>query len=150
MHVARRRDAPVLLVGDIDRGGVFAAFVGTLELLEPRRARAQSPLSSSTSSAATSALLEPGPRLAHRAHRASPCSACCRTCARLRIADEDSLSLDDRARRRRGPAPDALDIAIVRLPRISNYDDFDAARARSPACWCASCGRRDELEAPIW
>jgi adenosylcobyric acid synthase len=41
----------------------------------------------------------------------------------LRLADEDSLSLEARHGRRQ-PGPDELDIAVVRLPRISNYDDF--------------------------
>jgi len=44
--------------------------------------------------------------------------------ANLRIADEDSLSLDHRSARRR-PPPGELDIAVVRLPRIANYDDVE-------------------------
>jgi len=43
----------------------------------------------------------------------------------LRIADEDSVSLDHRATRRR-PPPSQLDITVVRLPRIANYDDVEA------------------------
>src|SRR6185295_8603112 len=44
---------------------------------------------------------------------------------RLRIAEEDSLALDERARRAR-PTTDQLDICVVRLPYISNYDDFES------------------------
>jgi adenosylcobyric acid synthase len=47
----------------------------------------------------------------------------------LRIADEDSLSLDDKPRAPRGPLSSAVDIAVVRLPRIANYDDFDPLAA---------------------
>ncbi len=43
----------------------------------------------------------------------------------LRIADEDSLSLEERRSRRR-PSRQELDIVVVRLPRISNYDDVEA------------------------
>src|SRR6185295_3012550 len=43
----------------------------------------------------------------------------------LRIADEDSVSLDDRAGRARRGDEASIDVAVVRLPRISNYDDFD-------------------------
>ena len=122
MYVARAADAPVLLVGDIDRGGVFAAFVRTLELLEPddRRRIAGFVVNKFRGDRA---LLQPGlDELTHRTGIAV--AGVVPYIPRLRIAEEDSLALDERARRAR-PTTDRLDICVVRLPYISNYDDFE-------------------------
>ena len=120
MHVARVADAPVLLVGDIDRGGVFAAFVGTLALLEPDECERIAGFIINKFRG-DRALLEPGLDFLTR-RTGKPVAGVLPHLARLRIADEDSLALDDRAAR---PAPraDQLDIVVVRLPRISNHDD---------------------------
>ncbi|HMG54087.1 MAG TPA: cobyric acid synthase [Kofleriaceae bacterium] len=123
MHVARLADAPVLLVGDIDRGGVFAAFVGTLELLEPdERARIAAFIVNRFRG--DLALLEPGLQMLTE-RTGKPVLGVVPYLANLRIADEDSVSLDHRSARRR-PPPGELDIAVVRLPRIANYDDVEA------------------------
>jgi adenosylcobyric acid synthase len=123
MHVAKVADAPVLLVGDIDRGGVFAAFVGTLELLEPEE-RERVAAFVINKFRGDVRLLEPGLEFL-RARTGKPVLGVVPHVPRLRIADEDSVSLDDRARRTR-PGPDQLDLAVLRLPRIANYDDFEA------------------------
>jgi adenosylcobyric acid synthase len=122
MHVARAAEARVVLVGDIDRGGVFAAFVGTLELLEPEdRARVCGFLINKFRG--DRALLAPG--LDFLTGRTGlPVLGVLPFLPALRIADEDSLSLDQRRRRRMAGAGE-LDIAVVRFPRISNFDDFD-------------------------
>ncbi len=122
MHVARIAGAPVLLVGDIDRGGVFAAFVGTLELLEPDE-RALVTAFVINKFRGDVALLRPG--LDFLTGRTGvPVAGVLPYVPRLRLAEEDSVSLDHRSRRAR-PASTEVDIAVVRFPRISNYDDFE-------------------------
>jgi adenosylcobyric acid synthase len=120
MSVAKAADAPVLLVGDIDRGGVFASFVGTMELLEPdERARVAAFVVNKFRGDV--ALLRPG--LEYLTGRTGvPVLGVVPFVRALRIADEDSVSLDDKIGTRTGAS---IDIAVVRLPRISNYDDFD-------------------------
>jgi adenosylcobyric acid synthase len=141
MHVARVADAPVLLVGDIDRGGVFASFVGTLELLEPdERERIAAFIVNKFRGDVT--LLQPGlDFLTQRTGK--PVLGVVPYVPRLRIADEDSVSLEDRGHRRR-PAADQLDIVVVRLPRISNYDDVEALD-HSPGVVVRFAERPDEV-----
>ena len=120
MHVARLADAPVLLVGDIDRGGVFAALVGTLELLEPdERARVAALVINNFRG--DLGLLEPGLDFI-RQRTGKPVLGVVPHVPRLRIADEDSVSLETRRARRR-PSRAELDIVVVRFPQMSNYDD---------------------------
>jgi adenosylcobyric acid synthase len=122
MHVARLADAPVLLVGDIDRGGVFAAFVGTMELLEPGdRARVAAFVVNKFRG--DLALLKPGLDFLEE-RTGVPVLGVVPYIPRLRLADEDALSLDARLHRR-AARPDEIEVAVVRLPLISNYDEFE-------------------------
>jgi adenosylcobyric acid synthase len=120
MFVAEIADAPVLLVGDIDRGGVFAAFVGTLALLEPHE-RARIAAFVVNKFRGDIELLNPGLRFLEE-RTGVPVLGVLPYVQRLRVADEDSLSLDERRGRPRG-GDQQIDVAVVRLPRISNYDD---------------------------
>jgi len=121
MFVAELADAPVLLVGDIDRGGVFAAFVGTLALLEAHE-RARIAAFVINKFRGDIKLLESGLQMLHE-RTGVPVLGVLPYLQRLQIADEDSVSLDDRRGRKRA-GPHEVEIAVVRLPRISNYDDF--------------------------
>ncbi len=127
MSVAHDADARVLLVGDIDRGGVFASFVGTMELLDPDE-RARIGAFVINKFRGDVALLRPGLDML-TARTAVPVLGVLPYLRGLRIADEDSLSLDDKPRGPRGSLAGAIDIAVIRLPGISNYDDFDPLAA---------------------
>jgi len=118
MHVARLAQAPVLLVGDIDRGGVFAALLGTLELLDAEERERVAALVINKFRGDVS-LLEPGLEFL-RQRTGKPVLGVVPHVPGLRIADEDSVALEGRHAPRQG-AP--LELRVLRLPHISNYDD---------------------------
>lgn len=130
MGLAERIDAPVLLVGDIDRGGVFAQLAGTLLLLseaEQKRVRALV----INKFRGDPALLQPG--LAMLTERVHKPFAGVVPWLDIDIEDEDSLS-ERLGRRQAEPPRDGqplaktaaprVDIAVIRLPQIANFTDF--------------------------
>jgi adenosylcobyric acid synthase len=121
MDLALAADARVLLVGDIDRGGVFAALVGTLELVRPEERALVGGLVLNKFRGDV-ALLEPGLAFLHE-RTGVPVAGVVPWVRGLRIAEEDSVALDA-ARATRRAAPGELEIAVIRLPRLSNHDEF--------------------------
>ena len=116
MGMAEMADAPVLLVGDIDRGGVFAQLYGTVALLEPEeRARVKATIINKFRGDVS--ILQSGLDMLYDLVKV-PCVGVV-PYTQVDIDDEDSLSrrLENGARR-------DIDIAVVRLPRLSNFTDF--------------------------
>jgi adenosylcobyric acid synthase len=124
LRIAAAAGAPALVVGDIDRGGVFAALYGTVALL-PDDLRGLVRGFVINKFRGDVALLRPG--LADLQERTGvPTLGVLPWVDGLDLDAEDSLALD---RPVPAPAPalgDALDVAVVRFPRISNFTDFDA------------------------
>jgi len=117
--IAELADAPVLLVADIDKGGVFASLVGTIELLSStERQRVKGFLINKFRGDIR--LLESGLRLLEE-RTGIPVFGVLPYLRELRIPQEDAAILDATAARS-GEKPIAF--GVVRLPRISNYTDF--------------------------
>ncbi len=118
MGMAKLADAPVIIVGDIDRGGVFAQLVGTAELLEPEeRARVKGFVINKFRG--DKSLLDSG--LDWLEKRTGIPVLGVVPYARLHIDDEDSLT-ERFSRKTSG----SVDIAVIRFDRISNISDFTA------------------------
>ncbi|AJE02431.1 cobyric acid synthase [Geobacter pickeringii] len=124
LRVAEMAGAPAILVADIDRGGVFAQIVGTLELLEPaERERIVGVVINKFRGDAS--LLGPGIDFVQR-RTGVPVLGVVPYFTGFRIPEEDSVALEKRVERRpAGSADDRLNIGVVKLSRISNYTDFD-------------------------
>ncbi len=117
MGLARMVDAPVLLVGDIDRGGVFAQLYGTAALLEAGERKRLKGLIVNKFRGDLD-ILRPG--LAELERLCGVPVAGVVPYLHVDIDDEDSLS----GRFERETVPGDVDIAVIRLPRISNFTDF--------------------------
>ena len=116
MGLAEMVDAPVILVGDIDRGGVFAQLLGTLMLLEDdEKERVKGLIINKFRGDAS--LLDSGIEMLEEKCGVPVVGTV--PYADLKIEDEDSLS-ERLAADKRG----LVDIAVVRLPKISNFDVF--------------------------
>lgn len=117
MGMAKAANAPVLLVGDIDRGGVFAALAGTMLLLEPEEQQMVKGMVINKFRGDVS-ILKPGLRRLEEI-TGVPVTGVVPMLS-VDIDDEDSLS--ERFYRKRNNA--LVDIAVIRFPRISNFTDF--------------------------
>lgn len=125
MGTAKMVDAPVILVGDIDRGGVFAAIVGTLELLEEdERKRVKGFIINKFRGDVS--LLEPGLDFLEK-KTGLPVLGVVPMFRGIYIEEEDGVALDSSeiSTDKKG----TVDIAVIRLPRISNFTDFDPLSA---------------------
>jgi adenosylcobyric acid synthase len=122
MAVARMAQAAVILVGDIDRGGVFAWLKGTLDLLpEEDRSRVRGLVINKFRGDRT--ILEPGERWLEQA-TGLPVLGVLPYWDDLHLEEEDSLGLERNVQWKGGDEGDPLDVLVIRLPHISNYTDF--------------------------
>lgn len=121
MGMAKIAGAPVLLVGDIDRGGVFASLYGTVALLEPEE-RAMIKGLVINKFRGDKKILEPGLKMIEE-RLGIPVTGVI-PMEYIDLDDEDSLA--ERLDRPDGLArDDELDIAVIHLPHISNFTDFN-------------------------
>ena len=118
MGMAALADAPVLLAGDIDRGGVFASLYGTVKLLEPEEQEQIKGLLINKFRGDVE-ILRPGLKQLEELTGKSVLGVI--PMLDVDIDDEDSLS----TRLERGGKVGLIDIAVVRLPRLSNFTDFN-------------------------
>jgi cobyric acid synthase CobQ/L-threonine-O-3-phosphate decarboxylase len=123
MHMARHAEAPVLLVGDIDRGGLYASFVGHLEVMEEweRRLVAGYVVNRFRGDAA---LLADAHDYVQR-HTGVPVLGVIPFRRDLGLPEEDGVVLEEWRCERPGAA---LDVAVIELRHASNFTDLDALR----------------------
>lgn len=118
MGMAKLAGAPVLLCGDIDRGGVFASLYGTIKLLEPDEQKMVKAMVINKFRGDLE-ILRPGLSMIEKLAGIPVAGVV--PCLPVDLDDEDSLS----ERLSRPTAGALVDIAVIRLPKLSNFTDFN-------------------------
>ncbi len=129
MRMAEMADAHCLLIGDIDRGGVFASLYGTVHLLEPAEQKRIAGFVINKFRG-DRMLLQPGVRMMEE-RLTKPCVGVVPWLHGLTLEEEDSLGMtaEDTTPWMESLSPErSLRIAVIALPSFSNFTDFDALR----------------------
>ena len=143
MGLAKAVGAPVLLAGDIDRGGVFAQLLGTQMLLEPdEQALLKGFIINKFRGDKT--ILDPGVQMLEERGGIPVVGVV--PFMQLDLDDEDSLS-PQLSQTNRPPAGKPVEIAVVRLPHLSNFTDFNVF-SRIPEVDLRYVSRPDALGDP--
>jgi adenosylcobyric acid synthase len=143
MRVARMANAPVILIGDIEKGGVFASLVGTLQLLEPEdRDRVIGVIINKFRGDVR--LLEPGLTWFEE-YTGKPVLGVIPYLEHLNIDAEDSVILNQYTAAKNSEKE--LDIAVIQYPKISNFTDVDPFFTE-PDCDVRFITKADQLQEP--
>ncbi len=142
MRVAMYCGAPVLLCGDIDRGGVFASLIGTLELLEPEEKDLIKGFIINKFRGDQNLLTDGLDWLENRT--GIPVAGVIHHYNDIHIPEEDSVALD---LPNRSQSKFALDIVVIQIPHISNFDDFDPL-TREAGVRLRYVSNKDEMGCP--
>ncbi|MEK6527863.1 MAG: cobyric acid synthase [Nitrospirota bacterium] len=125
MNMARYAKAPVILVGDIDKGGVFAWLVGTLALLSKEERKMIKGIIINKFRGDKS-LLSPAIKFLEKRLKIKVLGVV-PYFKDIKIPEEDSVSLEESIPNRKYDLNEKyIDVAVIKLPHISNFTDFDA------------------------
>jgi adenosylcobyric acid synthase len=145
MNMALYAEAPVLIVGDIDRGGVYASFIGTMECLTERERALVKGFVVNRFRGQEAFLADAHDYILRRTGR--PVLGVVPYLRDLGLPEEDSVSFKDGLIDGRAPEGEHIDIAVVDLAHISNFTDFDPLRIE-PDVRLRVVRRPDELGEP--
>jgi cobyric acid synthase CobQ/L-threonine-O-3-phosphate decarboxylase len=123
MRMAQYAQSPVLLTGDIDRGGIFASFIGTMETMQPWERELMAGFIINRFRGDASLL---GPAIDYTLdYTSKPVLGVVPYITQVSIPEEDSVQFKAGGFKNNTSASDAVDVVVIDLGHISNFTDFD-------------------------